>query len=283
MRTPKKQPAKRKSISQVRGITLSSISSYLLFVKPRLSAAEKQAQKAQARKQRADEKQRQKDAEAEERLRRKAQDDADRKQAKEDEDARKLERQKHREANKLVKPLETLADITIILSQAFSTSHPDFAGKLHDKMHKYEAKVQMAIGTPLMPEYKTIRWKKHITKEYRPQARTWVACEPRDEFQQTALLWLTATELLAVISRNTLFELVDEFRQKHKFEGPKDYMFILLQGLGKQTAHCRGKAETALAELQVAKHTFHVFAQTPGQAAGIIWNLSRDIGYKQHK
>ncbi|KAL1707562.1 hypothetical protein EV121DRAFT_255746 [Schizophyllum commune] len=201
---------------------------------------------------------------------------------KEEEAAQKTAQRSFKAANKLVNDRkETLAETTIVVSASLARAYSSIITDLRTKVGEYGGTVE-AEADP-MPGHDTIRFRRRVTKKFDTKKSVWQHCEPKDKFDQTAVLWLSAQKLAEHGARGTLGGLIDTFCTRLALEGPKRQAILLIHGMAKLQSQARGAADRALLALEMAHDAFHMCAETPAEIVQRLYDTACDVGHRIHK
>ncbi|KIY43385.1 hypothetical protein FISHEDRAFT_78257 [Fistulina hepatica ATCC 64428] len=233
-------------------------------------------------------------AKAEAKAKRQAESDAKKAKKQQEADAKKAKRLQEKldketakeqvrivkSANKLqIDKKKTLENVTLVLSAAFlAQEHSPFVGALRKKMDAHGCRI--ITQQPKIPGMCTMQWIRRVTAEYDVDRREWVPCEAYDRPERTALLWLSADQLLDFEAKGRLKDAFIAFRGVYQLKDHDQAQFMVY---GKPRVHDRPKIDAAILALQFSLRTFDFHATTIDEAVTRVFNISGDLGIKPHK
>ncbi|TRM61097.1 hypothetical protein BD626DRAFT_502714 [Schizophyllum amplum] len=185
-------------------------------------------------------------------------------------------------ANKLVLDRkQTLAETTIVVSKSLQKAWFNVVTELSERVGEHGGKVD--VEDDPMSGYDTVRFRRHITKEYNVKESIWKPCDERDEWDQTAVLWLSAPKLAEHASNGTLVVLVDKFCESLKLRGIRRQAVILVHGMVRLPSATRGAADRALLAVEMAHDAYHMYAERPAEVVQRLYDMACDVGHRIHK
>ncbi|KAJ6626631.1 hypothetical protein B0H10DRAFT_1997937 [Mycena sp. CBHHK59/15] len=220
---------------------------------------------------------------------RKKQEKADEKKRKDAQKAADKEAKKeYKSANKLVNDKKmTLKDMHLVLPPTFQDSELHRA--LRVKLSEFDMRITIA-DIRIARGYDVLSWRRHMTAEYDPDAREWLATGPYEKTESTYLVYLKADELARCIrDEDGVKNVVRQVRASYGLAGSPHQIFILIDGLTlylrRKTGirYTKGEIERAMAALQMAEHAHLLYVDKVEEAVDRLYDLSADLGIKPYK
>ncbi|KAJ7633089.1 hypothetical protein FB45DRAFT_914347 [Roridomyces roridus] len=198
-------------------------------------------------------------------------------------------KKQYKAVNKLVhNKKDTLASMEIIFPPV--TGHPELQvlfEAFKEKVAEYKMTVSKS-GRQKVQGYNVFSWRREETAEYDPVAREFHPVPSRMKVEGTYLVYMSADELVRCIREEDGVKNV--VRRVREVCGPdRVQVFIMTHGLSAYYRRAgsgrltKSQIEGHLAALQMAEHVHLLHIDKPEDAAARLYDLSADLGIKQHK